>query len=394
MSGPAPTSRTASSEAPSAPLTAAHARVRREVRQIADRVIAPDAARVDRLGEFPLAAHRALVEAGWYAPHVPSAYGGKGADALTSCLIVEEVARACASSSLTPNVTRLASLPVLASGNEALKARYLPEVVARGAILSFALSEADAGSDPAAMRTSAIRDGDRYVLNGTKRWITNANVAAYHVVAAVTDDTTQPRRISCFLVHADDAGVRVGEPEDKLGVRGSPTCPMYFDDVRLPADRLIGVEGDGMRVMLAALEHSRITIAAQAVGIATGALDYAVSYVRHRRQFGRAVADFQGVQFMLADMAMRLAAARELTYAAAVRSATLADDLRFYSSAAKCFAADVAMQVTTDAVQLLGGNGYTREHPVERMMRDAKVTQIYEGANQIQRVVLAKTLLR
>jgi alkylation response protein AidB-like acyl-CoA dehydrogenase len=388
------TLREAAGPAPVPPLTAAHERARGEVREIAEREIAPAAAEVDRSAVFPRRAHEALVAAGWYAPHLPVRYGGRGADALTSCLVVEEVARACASASLTPNVTRLATLPLLASADDQMRQRYLPPVVSQGAILSFALSEADAGSDPAGMRTRAVRDGDGYVLNGAKRWITNASVAAYHVVAAVTDDTTTPPRVSCFVVHADDPGVRVGEPEDKLGVRGSPTCSIDLRNVRLPADRLLGVEGEGMRVMLGALEQSRITIAAQAVGIGQGALDYATAYVKQRRQFGQAVADFQGVRFMLADMATRLVAARELTYAAAARSTAGTADLRFYSSAAKCFAADVAMQVTTDAVQLLGGNGYTRAHPVERMMRDAKVTQVYEGTNQIQRVVIAKALLR
>jgi butyryl-CoA dehydrogenase/acyl-CoA dehydrogenase len=371
------------------PLSAEHERLRRSIRQVAQESIAPEAADVDRSGRFPAGAHEALVKAGLYAPHLPVAYGGTGADALSSVLIVEEVARVCVSSSLIPNVTRLASLPLLAAGSEALKQRYLSAVARDGAILSFALSEVDAGSDPGALRTRATRDGDSYVLSGAKRWITNASVAAYHVVMAVTDTGD----VSCFVVHADDPGVRVGAAEDKLGVRGSPTCVIEFEDVRIPADRLVGAESQGLRLALGALDHSRVTIAAQAVGVAQGALDYAIDYIARRHQFGKAISDFQGVRFMVAEMAMRVAAARELTYAAAVRSEARTDDLRFYSAAAKCFASDVAMQVTTDAVQLLGGAGYTRDHPVERMMRDAKVTQIYEGTNQIQRLIMARELL-
>ena len=373
---------------PLPPLTAEHEDLRRRVRRVADEVIAPDAARVDRDGEFPHRAHRALADAGVYATHVPVKYGGVGADALSSCIVVEEVARVCVSSSLIPNVTRLGTLPLLAAGDERLCERYLRPVVSDGAIFAYALSEPDAGSDARSIQTRATRDGDWYVLDGKKRWITNASVADYFVVFAVAG-----AGITCFVAHADDHGLRVGPPEDKLGVRASPTCVVEFDGVRIPAERRVGAEGEGLRFALGALDHSRITIAAQAVGVAQGALDYTADYIRRRRQFGRAIADFQGARFMIADMAMRVAAARELTYAAAVRSAASSDDLRFYSAAAKCFASDVAMQVTTDAVQLLGGNGYTRDHPVERMMRDAKVTQVYEGANQIQRVVIARAVL-
>jgi alkylation response protein AidB-like acyl-CoA dehydrogenase len=370
------------------PLSAEHQRLRQRVREVAEEGIAPDAARLDQEGRFPSGAHRALVDAGLYAPHIPVEYGGLGADALTSCLIVEEVARVCASSSLIPNVTRLATLPLLAAGDERLKQRYLPPVARDGALFSFALSEREAGSDAASIQTRATRDGDSYVIDGTKRWITNASVATYHLVMAVAEPG-----VSAFVVHADDPGVRVGPPEDKLGVRASPTCEVYLDHVRIPADRLVGEEGEGLKLALCALDHSRVTIAAQAVGIAQGALDYTVNYIRQRRQFGKAIAAFQGVRFMVADMAMQVAAARELTYAAAVRSAANAPDLRFFSAAAKCFASDVAMRVTTDAVQLLGGNGYTRGHPVERMMRDAKVTQVYEGSNQIQRVIMSRAVL-
>src|SRR5262249_2740013 len=268
--------------------------------------------------------------------------------------------------------------------------------VARGeAMFSYALSEPEAGSDAAAMKTKAVRDGDHWVLNGTKRWITNAGVSDYYTVMAVTDPDQGAPGISAFVVEKGDAGVSFGAPEKKLGIKGSPTREVIMDDVRIPADRIIGAEGTGFRTALATLDHTRITIAAQALGIAQGALDYAIGYVKERKQFGRPIADFQGLQFMLADMAMKLEAARQLTYAAAARSERAiagqpVDDLTFFSSACKCLASDVAMSVTTDAVQLLGGYGYVNDYPVERMMRDAKITQIYEGTNQIQRMVMAR----
>jgi alkylation response protein AidB-like acyl-CoA dehydrogenase len=249
------------------------------------------------------------------------------------------------------------------------------------------------------MKARAVRDGGSYVLNGTKRWITNAGVAEYYTVMAVTDPAAGAAGISAFVLEKGDAGFSFGAPEHKLGIKGSPTRELYFDNCVLPAGRLIGAEGSGLRTALATLDHTRITIAAQALGIAQGALDYATGYVRERRQFGTAIAEFQGVQFMLADMAMKIAAARQLTYAAAARSeramhGAASADLTFMSSACKCFASDVAMEVTTDAVQLLGGYGYVSDYPVERMMRDAKITQIYEGTNQIQRVVMARQLLK
>jgi alkylation response protein AidB-like acyl-CoA dehydrogenase len=289
-------------------------------------------------------------------------------------------------------------VPLLLSGSEDLKRKYLPPVARGGALFSYALSEADAGSDAASMKTRAVRDGDGWALNGAKMWISNAGVSQYYTVMAVTDPAKGSRGISAFVVERTDPGVSFGEPEKKLGIKGSPTRTVILDDVRIPADRIIGDEGTGFKTALATLDHTRITIAAQALGIAQGALDYAVGYVRERRQFGRPISDFQGVQFMLADMAMNIEAARQLTYRAAALSEQAmqgrpAPGLTFASSAAKCFASDTAMQVTTDAVQLLGGYGYVRDYPVERMMRDAKITQIYEGTNQIQRVVMARHLL-
>jgi alkylation response protein AidB-like acyl-CoA dehydrogenase len=249
------------------------------------------------------------------------------------------------------------------------------------------------------MRTRAVSDGDSFVLNGTKRWITNAGISRFYTVMAVTDPAAGPQGISAFVVEQDDPGFSLGAPEHKLGIKGSPTRELYFDNCVIPADRMIGEPGSGFRTALATLDHTRTTIAAQALGIAQGALDYATGYIRERKQFGKAIAEFQGIQFMLADMAMKVEAARQLTYAAAARSQRAIEgasvpDLTFISSACKCYASDVAMEVTTDAVQLLGGYGYVHDYPVERMMRDAKITQIYEGTNQIQRVVMARQLLK
>ncbi|TDC94975.1 acyl-CoA dehydrogenase family protein [Actinomadura sp. 7K507] len=376
-----------------------HEMLRRTVRELADAKIAPFAAEVDEESRFPQEALDALAAADLHAVHVPESYGGSGADALATVIVIEEVARACASSSLIPAVNKLGTVPVLLSGSEELKKRYLAPVARGEGMFSYALSEADAGSDAAGMKTRAVRDGDTWVLNGTKMWITNAGVSEYYTVMAVTDPAAGARGISAFVVEKSDPGVSFGPKERKLGIKGSPTRQVILEDVRIPADRIIGAEGTGFKTALATLDHTRITIAAQALGIAQGALDFAVGYVKDRRQFGKPIGDFQGVQFMLADMAMRLEGARQLTYHAAIKSERAMHgekiaDLTFVSSACKALASDVAMDVTTDAVQLLGGYGYTREFPVERMMRDAKITQIYEGTNQIQRMVMARQLLR
>ncbi|MCW2904762.1 MAG: acyl-CoA dehydrogenase domain protein [Streptosporangiaceae bacterium] len=376
-----------------------HELLRQTVRALADAKIAPRAAEVDETSEFPEDVLAALVQADLHAVHIPEAYGGAGADALATVIVIEEVARACASSSLIPSVNKLGTVPILLSGSEELKKRYLSPVARGEAMFSYALSEAEAGSDAAAMKTRAVRDGDHWVLNGTKMWITNAGVSEYYTVMAVTDPTQGARGISAFVLEKSDPGVSFGAPERKLGIKGSPTRQVIMEDVRIPADRIIGEEGTGFKTALATLDHTRVTIAAQALGIAQGALDYAVGYVKDRKQFGKPVADFQGVQFMIADMAMKIEAARQLTYHAAVKSERAMQgehvkDLTFVSSACKCLASDVAMEVTTDAVQLLGGYGYVKDYPVERMMRDAKITQIYEGTNQIQRVVMARQILK
>jgi alkylation response protein AidB-like acyl-CoA dehydrogenase len=378
-----------------------HDMLRETVRALAEAKIGPFAAAVDEEARFPQEALDALVSSELHAIHVPEEYGGTGADALATVIVIEEVARVCASSSLIPAVNKLGSLPVILSGSEEMKAKYLAPLAKGDAMFSYCLSEPDAGSDAGGMKTRAVRDGDDYVLNGVKRWITNAGVSEYYTVMAVTDPDKRTKGISAFVVEKSDAGVSFGAPEKKLGIKGSPTREVYLDNVRVPASRLIGAEGTGFATAMQTLDHTRITIAAQALGIAQGALDYAKGYVQERKQFGKPIGDFQGVQFMLADMAMKLEAARQLTYAAAARSERVTlgassgkgkEDLTFFGAAAKCYASDAAMEITTDAVQLLGGYGYTRDYPVERMMRDAKITQIYEGTNQVQRIVMARNL--
>jgi alkylation response protein AidB-like acyl-CoA dehydrogenase len=375
-------------------LSEEHQAIREAVRAVCDGKVAPNAAEVDEKAVFPQVAYDALRASDFHAPHIPVEYGGAGADALATAIVIEEVARACASSSLIPAVNKLGTMPLLLAGAEDLKRRYLPPVAAGNAMFSYCLSEPEAGSDAAAMKTRAVRDGDHYVLNGAKRWITNAGVSEYYTVFAVTDPEARSRGISAFVVELADEGVSFGAPEHKLGIKGSPTREVYFDNVRIPADRIIGAEGEGFRTAMRTLDHTRVTIAAQAVGIASGALDYALGYIKERKQFGRPVADFQGIQFMVADMGMKLETARQMTYVAAAKSERGDADLTFFGAAAKCYASDAAMEITTDAVQLLGGYGYTRDYPLERMMRDAKITQIYEGTNQVQRVVMARQLLK
>jgi alkylation response protein AidB-like acyl-CoA dehydrogenase len=374
-------------------LTDEHEMLRGTVRELAEDVIAPRAAEIDETAEYPWDVHKALKDAGLLAIHVPEEYDGAGADKIAHCILVEEVARVCASSSLIPMGNKLGTTGMILAGSEDLKRRYLPAVAAGEATFSYALSEREAGSDAASMRMRATTDGDTYVLSGTKCWITGAGVSTHYTVMAVTDPNAGARGISAFVVHADDPGFSVGTKERKLGIKGSPTCEIYFDNCRIPADRMIGEPGTGFKTALRTLDHTRLGIGAQAVGIARGALDAAIAYVKERRQFSQRIADFQGVQFLLAEMAMRVEAARQLVYVAAAAAERGEKNLTFRSSAAKCFASDTAMSVTTDAVQLFGGYGYTKDFPVERMMRDAKITQIYEGTNQIQRMVMARQLL-
>ncbi|WP_211330284.1 acyl-CoA dehydrogenase family protein [Prauserella muralis] len=373
-----------------------HEELRAAVRALAEKEIAPHAAEVDEQERYPAEARDALARAGFNAVHIPEEYEGQGADAIAACIVIEEVARVDASASLIPAVNKLGTQPILLSASEQLKKTVLPSIASGEASASYALSEREAGSDTASMRTRARLEGDTWVLNGTKCWITNAGESSWYTVMAVTDPDAEKKSngISAFVVHADDPGFSVGPKERKLGIKGSPTREIYFENCAIPADRIIGEPGTGLKTALRTLDHTRPTIGAQALGIAQGALDAAVAYVKERKQFGKAIGEFQGVQFMLADMGTKIEAARHLVYASA--AATERGDARasFMASAAKSYASDVAMEVTTDAVQLFGGAGYTRDFPVERMMRDAKITQIYEGTNQIQRLVMARSLLK
>ncbi|MDA8039436.1 MAG: acyl-CoA dehydrogenase family protein [Actinomycetota bacterium] len=367
---------------------------RQVLRRFVEDRIAPRAADYDEREEYPAESFRAMCEMELPALGVPSAYGGQGADTVTQALAVEEVARACASTAVTLLISKLGMLPVMNFASEEVKQTYLPRIASGEAQASYCLSEPDAGSDVASMSTRAVRDGDDYVVSGTKYWITNAGISDTYTVFAKTDPSAGHRGISCFLVEKG-WGVKVPKLEHKMGLRASPTGEVVFDEVRVPASHRIGAEGQGFFIAMHTLDRSRPTVGAQAVGIAQGALDYALSYVKQRRQFGHPIAEFQGLQWMLADMAMRIEAARGLVYraCAVVDAGDPLGELSSLGAMAKCFASDVAMQVATDAVQLLGGYGYTREFPVERFMRDAKITQIYEGTNQVQRVVISKRLL-
>ena len=352
-----------------------HEAIREAIREITAAKITPFAAAVDAQARYPHEAHEALVASDFFAPHIPQEYGGVGADALATCIVIEEVARGCASASLIPAVNKLGSMPLILAASEEVKARYLPPLADGTAMFSYGLSEREAGSDTAAMSCRATDNGDgTFTLNGQKAWITNAGVSQFYTVMAVTDpDGPRGGNISAFVVEKSDPGFSFGEPEHKLGIKGSPTCELRFDQCVIPEDRMIGARGEGLKIALRTLDHTRVTIGAQAVGIAQGALDLATAYVKERRQFGKAVAQFQGVQFMLADMAMHLEAARQLVYVAAAKSERGEGDLPFFGAAAKCFASDVAMQVTTDAVQLLGGAGYVTDFPAERMMRSGAI---------------------
>jgi alkylation response protein AidB-like acyl-CoA dehydrogenase len=368
--------------------------LRKEWRRLFEDKFTERAAEIDQTGEFPWDNLKVLADSGLAGINVPEEYGGGAADSVTHCVLVEEVARVCASTSLIPAVNKLATLPVLFAGTDEQKRRFLPPIAEGERIASYCLTEPGSGSDAAAMRSRAVRDGDDYVLNGTKRFITGGGASKTYVYYAVTDPAAGSRGISAFVLEDSMPGFEIGKHEDKLGIRGSPTTEVICNDVRVPAANRLGEEGDGFPLALRALDHSRITIGAQAVGIAQGALDYALGYVEEREQFGRRIAEFQGLQFMFADMAMQTEAARTLVYQAAAKADRGDPDLTFFGAAAKCFASDVAMKVTTDAVQLLGGYGYIKDYPLERMMRDAKITQLYEGTNQILRVVMARQLRR
>jgi alkylation response protein AidB-like acyl-CoA dehydrogenase len=368
--------------------------VRDTIRRLATERIAPRAAEIDRAAEYPRDVRELLAEHDVLALPFAEAYGGTGTGTLMLQMAVEEIAKACASSALILMVQELGSLPISLFGSDQQKRRILPRLASGEWTPAFALSEPEAGSDPAAMRTTAVRDGDEWVIDGAKNWISNAGIADYYVVFAKTD--REHGRISAFIVEQDRPGLSIGSLEHKLGIKGSPTGSPVFDGVRVPAENLIGTEGKGLSVALGTLERTRLGAAAQAVGIAQGATDYANAYARERIAFGKPINQLQGIQFKLADMQTGTAAARELLY----KACALADradppaDLGKWTSMAKLFASDNAMRVTIEAIQVLGGYGYVNDYPLERMMRDAKITQIYEGTNEIQRVVIARAMGR
>jgi len=360
------------------------------IRVLAQERIAPRAAEIDRTAEYPRDIRELLAEHDVLGLPFAEEHGGTGTGTLMLQMAVEEIAKACASSALILMVQELGTLPIALFGTEQQKQRWLPRCASGEWSPAFALSEPEAGSDPASMRTTAVFDGDEWVINGQKNWITNAGVADFYIVFAKTD--RENNRSSAFVVEADREGFDPGKLEHKLGIKGSPTGSPSFTDVRIPADHLIGVEGKGLSVALGTLERTRLGAAAQAVGIAQGATDYAAAYARERIAFGKPINAMQGIQFKLADMETRTAAARELLYKACAKADRGDADLAKYSSMAKLFASDNAMFVTLEAIQVLGGYGYVNEYPVERMMRDAKITQIYEGTNEIQRVVIARSM--
>jgi alkylation response protein AidB-like acyl-CoA dehydrogenase len=375
--------------------TADHEELRAAVRELAEERIAPRAAEIDESQEFPWDLKELLAKQDLLGTCFQERHGGTDLDTIGQSILVEEIARVDATTSLIPIVQKLGALPILIGGSEEQKDRYLPRLASGEWLAAFALTEAAAGSDVASNRMRAAHDGDAYVLNGSKRFITHGSIAQLLTVFAVTDPDAGGRKgMSAFIVEADTPGFAAPRVEHKMGIRGSPTAELTFDDVRVPASNRIGEEGEGFRIAMATLDRSRLSIAAQAVGIAQGALDAAIGYAADRTQFGQRVADFEGIQFMLADMASQTEAARQLTYAAAARVDAQASDLPYWTSSAKLVAGDTAMRVTTDAVQVLGGYGYITEYPVERMMRDAKITQLYEGTQQIQRLIVARQLLQ
>ncbi|MBJ7600713.1 MAG: acyl-CoA dehydrogenase [Candidatus Nephthysia bennettiae] len=367
--------------------------IRDTIRELVQDRVAPRAAEIDEKAEYPKDIERLFAENGVMAIPFPERYGGISGSSVTICMGIEEIAKACATSSLILAVQALGSYPILIAGDEEQKSRLCPPL-AEGRVCAYALSEPDSGSDAAAMKTTAARYGDEYVLNGSKIFITHGSIADTLIVFARTDRNAGHRGISAFVLEREVSPWETVKLEHKLGIRGSPTAMLAFDDVRVPARNRLGDEGYGFKIALSVLDRSRPGIGAQALGIAEGALDYAVRYAKERRQFGQPVAAFQGIQFMLADMATQIEAARHLVYLAATKVDEHAPDLTKVAAMAKLFASDTAMHVTTDAVQVLGGYGYIRDYPVERMMRDAKITQIYEGTNQIQRVVIGRALLR
>jgi alkylation response protein AidB-like acyl-CoA dehydrogenase len=368
--------------------------IRDTIRELVQDRVAPRAAEIDQTGEYPKDIERLFADNGILGIPFPEEYGGISGSSVTICMGIEEIAKACASSSLILAVQALGSYPILVAGTEEQKKRLCPPLASGETVAAYALSEPGSGSDAAAMQTRARKVGSEYVLNGTKQFITHGSVAGTLVVFAQTDGGGDHRSISAFVLERETSPWKVEKLEHKLGIRGSPTAQIVLEDVKVPAANRLGDEGAGFKIALAVLDRSRPGIGAQALGIAEGAFAFALNYVKEREQFGKAIASFQGIQFMLADIATQIEASRHLVFQAATKVDTRAPDLTKVAAMAKLFASDMAMKVTTDCVQLLGGYGYITDYPVERMMRDAKITQIYEGTNQIQRVVIARALLR
>lgn len=375
--------------------TADHDELRAVVRELADERVAPRAAEIDASSEFPWDLKELLAKQDLMGIAFPTRFGGTELDDISQAIVVEEIARADATTSLIVIVQKLGALPIMIAGTEEQQARYLPRLSSGEWMAAFGLTEAGAGSDVAGIRMRARRDGDHYVINGSKRFITHGSIANLVTIIASTDLEAGGRKgLSAFIVETDSPGFSAPRLEHKMGIRGSPTAELHLDDVRVPVANRLGEEGEGFAIAMATLDRSRLSIAAQAVGIAQGALDFAVGYAAQREQFGERIADMQGMQFLLADMASGVEAARQLTYAAAAAVDANAPDLAYWTSSAKLIAGDMAMRVTTDAVQVLGGYGYVTEYPVERMMRDAKITQLYEGTQQVQRMIVARQVLR
>jgi alkylation response protein AidB-like acyl-CoA dehydrogenase len=370
-----------------------HLDFRDTIRQIAQERVAPRAAEIDERAEYPHDIRELFAEHDLFGLPFETEHGGTGTGTLMLNMAIEEVSKVCASSALMLMIQELGTLPIRLFGSEELKQRFLPRCATGEWSPAFALSEPEAGSDPGGMLTRAERDGDEWVINGTKNWITNLGIADYYVVFAVTDrEAGHSHGISAFVVEADRPGFSVGKLEHKLGIRGSPTGQPIFEDVRVPAENLIGDEGEGFKIAMGTLDVSRLGVASQGLGIAQGATDYAAAYAKERRQFGKPISAFQAIAFKLADMETRCAAGRELLYKACAKVDRGESDMGKYSSMAKLFCSDTAMAVTVEAVQVLGGYGYVKEYPVERFLRDAKITQIYEGTNEIQRLVIARAL--
>lgn len=362
--------------------------------QIAEEKIKPVAAEYDEKNEFPWDIVKVFADSDICGVYIPEEYGGMGGGVMEMSIAAEELSWGCGGIALAFAATGLGAFPLLLFGNDEQKAKYLPEIASGKKLAAFCLTEAEAGSDAGSIKTTATKEGDHYILNGTKQWITNGGEAEIYTVIAMTDKSKGARGASAFVVDKDTPGLSFGKKEDKLGIRGSATREVIFTDCKIPKENLLGREGLGFIVAMKTFDHSRPGVAAQALGIAQRALDEAVKYSRERKQFGTSISNFQGIQFMLADMAIQIEAARALIYSAARLIDSGAKDIAKISAICKTFASDTAMKVTTDAVQVFGGYGYMREYPVEKLMRDAKITQIYEGTNQIQRGVIASALIK